>query len=162
MTEWRNVVGFDKYKVSNKGEIFSELRNKTLKPYLNKNHYLHVTLTKNSKQYKVKIHRIVARAFYGECPIEKEINHIDGVKLNNGLVNLEYITRSENHKHAFRLGLRNNTGENHPNAKLTEKDVLRIRGLIKNNANMKSLAIVFGVDYTTIWAIKNRRIWSHI
>ena len=48
----------------------------------------------NNKAYSV--HRLVARAFYGECPEGKEVDHIDRNKKNNAINNLRYVTREEN------------------------------------------------------------------
>lgn len=51
------------------------------------------------------IHVLVAAAFLGPCPDGQEINHKDGNKQNNCVENLEYVTRSENLAHAWRMGL---------------------------------------------------------
>ena len=52
------------------------------------------------------IHRLVALAFFGPRLPGYEVNHKDGNKRNNSVDNLEYVTRSENHLHAYRTGLR--------------------------------------------------------
>jgi hypothetical protein len=52
------------------------------------------------------VHRIVAAAFIGPCPDGLEINHKNGIKLDNRAENLEYTTRSANMKHAYDSGLR--------------------------------------------------------
>ncbi len=52
-----------------------------------------------------KIHILVATAFIGDKPPSCQVNHKDGNKGNNCASNLEYVTQSENGKHAYRLGL---------------------------------------------------------
>lgn len=68
-----------------------------------KNAYGYLCVKVNNKI--ITIHRIVAKCFLGECPKGKQINHIDGDKLNNVPENLEYVTPKENIRHAIKLGL---------------------------------------------------------
>lgn len=68
-----------------------------------------VNLYENKKRSKKLVHRLVAQEFL-ENPTEKEqVNHIDGNKSNNYLSNLEWVTRSENVKHAYLIGLKKPT-----------------------------------------------------
>lgn len=55
------------------------------------------------KTKQIALHRLVAEAVYGPCPEGKEVNHIDGHKLNNRPENLEYVTHYHNMKHKPRL-----------------------------------------------------------
>ena len=57
----------------------------------------------NSCRY---LHVLVAEAFLGPCPKGKEANHRDGDRKNNAASNLEFVTHSQNVRHALRLGLR--------------------------------------------------------
>jgi len=68
--------------------------------------YKRVGLSKNNKIKSMYVHRLVAEAFIGEIPHKMEVNHIDGVKANNHVSNLEIVTSSENNLHAFRTGLK--------------------------------------------------------
>lgn len=119
MEEIRDVVGYEGlYKVSNIGNIYSTLyrKNIKLKQFINTHGYAMVTLCKDKKQTKHSIHRIVADAFLPKVNIT--INHIDGVKTNNNVNNLEWCSYSENNIHAILTGLRvKNVGVNHYNAR---------------------------------------------
>lgn len=53
----------------------------------------------------IPIHRIAAEIVLGKCPAGLVVNHIDGDKKNNRAYNLEYVTVSENTKHAYHIGL---------------------------------------------------------
>lgn len=67
-------------------------------------------VAKNGYRQSIKVHRIVAMAFVGNPHGHKEVNHKDGNKLNNDASNLEWVSRSENIKHAYSIGLMNNKG----------------------------------------------------
>lgn len=68
--------------------------------------YPRVYLQINGKKKVMKIHRLVAELFVPNPDNKREVNHKDGNKRNNNADNLEWCTRSENLKHAYRTGLR--------------------------------------------------------
>jgi len=104
-TEWKPVVGYEGlYEVSNKGEIKSVKTQKLLKPRLSTG-YAMVALWNNGVRKDLKIHRLVAIAFIGNPLNKPQVNHIDCIKLNNNVNNLEWVTNSENIKHAYKNGL---------------------------------------------------------
>lgn len=105
--EWVPIVDFPNYAVSNTGEVLSRVRDTLLAQSLNTSTgYIHVCLWKNGKGYVRTVHRLVALHFL-DLPYETvEVNHKDGNKTNNHVSNLEWLTRSENHRHAYRTGIR--------------------------------------------------------
>ena len=113
--EWRPVVGWEGwYSVSNLGRVRRESMGRgsypgrILKPRWNHlQRYPQVSLSRGNKVTPHYIHRLVAMAFLGSSPAGKEqINHRDGDRTNNAVSNLEFVTSSENVRHALRLGLR--------------------------------------------------------
>jgi predicted DNA-binding protein YlxM (UPF0122 family) len=77
--------------------------------------YFQVTLfDEKNRKISAKIHRLVYETFVGKIDDGKEINHKDGNKQNNSLSNLEIVSRSENIKHAFKIGLKTHVGEHNP------------------------------------------------
>lgn len=100
---WKDVIGYEGlYQVSNLGRLKSKYR--ILKQ--SGKRYWKVCLSKNNIHYRLDVHRLVAKAFIPNPHNYIEINHIDGNKHNNNVNNLEWTTRSENLKHAFRIGLK--------------------------------------------------------
>ena len=130
---WRWIQGYENlYQISNYGRVKSFPRNgtgkevKILRPGFNKFGYLIVTLSKNNKPSYPRIHRLVAKTFIPNPENKPEVNHKDGNKFNNYYENLEWVTSSENNRHAHNTGLRN-PKPYRPNSKLTEKQVRWIR-----------------------------------
>lgn len=106
--KWKNIKGYEGYyQINNDGQIKNVKTNKILVGDINSAGYKRVTLyTPNKKRFF--IHRLVAEHFCNKPSNYQElvVNHIDGNKLNNNYKNLEFITRSENDLHAFKLNLR--------------------------------------------------------
>lgn len=107
--------------------------------------YNYIFLSRNNVQEPRYRHHIVAEAFIGPRPEGMEVNHIDGVKSNNAVKNLEYTTSSGNKLHALRIGLRTNVGEGHPNTKFSDDAVREIRKLAAEGVPHKQIAKRFGV-----------------
>lgn len=109
---WKDVTGYEGvYQVSNHGAIRSlRYRGKAgriaiLKQYPDKGGYMRTKLCANGKEITVKVHRIVAAAFVPNPGEKREVNHLDGNTMNNVASNLEWVTPSENMKHASRIGV---------------------------------------------------------
>ena len=108
MEIFRDIEGYDGlYQVSNLGNIKSYHKykeGKILRPAIHWKGYGIVVLTGNIRK-NCWVHRLVAKAFIPNPENKKEVNHINGIKNDNQLENLEWATSSENMKHAFRTGL---------------------------------------------------------
>ena len=185
---WRSISSFPEYIVSTKGRIkravdsrpgvSGNFRKKGFerKPVLSFRGYASVGLTISpNKQKTCMIHNLVLEAFVGPCPPGHECNHKDGNKLNNCLYNLEWVTYSENQKHAYRNGLRaSQKGEKNNNAKLKEGEVWLIKKLLESDLHssktrkqwdrlfLREIAEMFRVSFVTISAIKQRKSWKHV
>lgn len=100
------VVNGQGYSVSNLGNVWSGKTKKVLKFAKGSGGYRFVCFSQKSKVKQYDVHRLVAIAFIDNTENKLEVNHIDGCKTNNCKDNLEWSTRSENGKHAYRTGLR--------------------------------------------------------
>lgn len=160
---WKPIAEAPLYAVSTLGRVRrlvlhrnSRRADGILNPSVNSRGYARVTI--HGRAWPV--HRFVADAFIGPLPLTFETNHIDGVKTNNRLTNLEYLPSGENQKHAARLGLRSR-GSAHYCAKLTEAQVRAIRRAHRAGQN-GVLARKYGVNRGLIQRVVSRRTWKHI
>lgn len=164
---WKDIPDYEgHYQISNFGRVKSfKYGKETIRnsKYIGDVGYNAITLNKpNHKQKVFRIHRLVMLTFNPEGYFDKAtVNHIDGNKLNNNLNNLEWISYSNNNKHAYKIGLKSNKGENHSRVKLNDKIVHIIR-MSKDYLTTKELSSIFNVSTTTIRHIITKRIWKHI
>lgn len=112
---WKDIQGYEElYQVSNLGRVKSlakmagrSPRKETTKhTFSDKVGYIKTNLYKMGKHKQVYIHRLVAEAFIPNPENKPAVNHINGIKSDNRVCNLEWVTVSENTKHAFAHNLR--------------------------------------------------------
>lgn len=106
--DFYSIKDYDNYLISKCGKIYSLLTDKISSPKSDNNEYIYKTMKHNSGIYvRWPFHRLLAWVFQADCgDIDGlVVNHIDGVKSNNDLSNLELITVTENNHHAGRLKL---------------------------------------------------------
>lgn len=115
---WADIPGYEGlYQINSIGEVRSLpkirlIRNKQqfysmrlLKAAPTNNGYLIVSLWKNGEIKRCHIHRLIAETFIPNPLNKEQVNHINGVKSDNRIENLEWATQSENTIHAFKNGL---------------------------------------------------------
>jgi hypothetical protein len=172
---WIDIQDFKKgYQISNLGRVKSldkvivrsngakmTIKERILKTFINSNGYETAVIQDGVKTKHFAVHRLVALHFIPLIDGKDYVNHIDGVKKNNTVDNLEWVTRSENEKHAHKLGLKDWRGENQSRVKLTEKKVFEIRSL-EGVKTAQVVAKMYNVTHSAIFAIWKKRTWSHL
>jgi hypothetical protein len=101
MEEWLDIKGYEGYKVSNTGKVFSLKSKKELKKCKNISGYHIVGLT-NKKTKTFLVHRLVAEAFLPRVKDLNVINHKDRNKINNSVDNLEWCNTRYNNLHYYK------------------------------------------------------------
>lgn len=172
MEIWKNIEGYEGYyQVSNLGRVKnlgryvksingakSFKRERILKPDKSKENkrgqfYLRVTLSKENKQERFQVHRLVAKHFIDKVEGKNIINHKDGNPENNNYLNLEWSNYSENELHSY-----NELGKINQIRKLSDRDVFEIRrDYFFGNSTV--LAQKYNVHKTTILNVKNNRYY---
>lgn len=94
---WKDIPNYEGYQVSNLGRVksFYGLKEKILKPWVTRGYY-QVELCKNSIGKNYLVHRLVWEAFNGQIPENMQVNHINEIKTDNRLSNLNLMTCKEN------------------------------------------------------------------
>ena len=139
------------------------VKGKELKPYLNGTGYARVSLNLEGKSKDYFVHRLVAKYFVPNPDNLPVVNHKDGNKLNNHADNLEWVTSSENNRHAFATGLKKpkyKYGEENPNSRFTDAEVAWIReNYVRGSKTHGQCAMAkrFGVSQASIWAIVHNK-----
>lgn len=165
--EWRPVPGHEAYEVSDRGRVRRVMPcggatpGRILKAWQTLG-YLYVGLWTANTQTRVAVHRLVATAFL-PAPAAGcyQVAHRDGDRQNNVPANLYWATPTENaadrHSHGTDA-----VGENNPRAKLTEAEVVAIRGMRRLGSTQLQAAEAFGVCRQTVSDIERKRRWAHV
>jgi len=170
MEIWKPIKGYEKYyEVSTLGRVRSLDRicrngvrksGKILKPNVLKDGYSQIALIVDCEKKYEKVHRLVALAFIDNPQNKPQVNHKNGIRHDNRMENLEWVTISENHRHAFDvLGKKPTkywTGKKSVNRKLTKE---QIADIILDNRSQSVIAEEYGVVQQTISNIKTGKYY---
>lgn len=126
MEQWKDIEWYaGLYKISVTGEVRSMNYRRSgkecvKKSNIGKDSYVRIQLLKDWRYENFRIHRLVAQAFIPNPENKKVVNHINGIKHDNRVENLEWCTSSENYMHAYNSWLLgdNNFKRNHPKCSL--------------------------------------------
>lgn len=155
--QWKPVPGYEGlYLVSSLGHFrrhgAEKLLAVTISPH---NGYGYVRLSKAGKARNYRAHRLVLRAFVGDHAAGQEARHLNGTRSDNKLENLRWVTKIENkadqeHHGTSYAHYSGKFGMDHPNAKLTDRAIGRIKELLVCGCKQSLIADLFGVDQATV------------
>lgn len=111
----------------------------------------------------ISVHRLVALHFIENLNNKPEVNHIDGNKLNNHYLNLEWCIRSENAQHSYDNSLQiSRKGSYHHSAKINEEDVNNMFSLFKKGYSRKEISKKYNqISYSSVCRILKGKTWKH-
>lgn len=175
---WKHVNGFKGvYEVSNLGRVRSKdhvVKTRTngtriqygrvLKGSVSIKGYLRVALSSDCVKFNASVHRLVAISFIQNPENKPQVNHINGVKSDNRVDNLEWCTNSENQIHAVKNKLiKHNLGDKHHMSKLTNNEVIEARALF-NSKKLKNteLAKKYNVSATAMSNILRKITYKEV
>jgi HNH endonuclease len=156
----REIKDYPGYFVKEDGTVWTDKNGtlRQLRPGVRGKGYLHVILSKGTKASRkgFSVHRLVAEAYIPNPDNLPQVNHIDEVKTNNAVGNLEWATGSQNVKHSHVPKFGNNAAARR---KLFWPQVCEIRQRLAAGERQCDLAKEFDVRQCTISAIKLGRLW---
>lgn len=171
------INDFKNYAVSENGIVFSLNYNKTgkckaIRSYLDKYGYEYVILFKNKKRHKRLVHRLVLQAFVSNPENKPQANHLNGVRNDNRLCNLEWCTAKENVIHSYKVLGKKPTdeqvrnfkerfaGSKNPKAKMTQELADNMRVDRKNGMYYKDICKKYGISASQVSAIIKNKFWK--
>jgi len=170
---WKPIKDYEGlYEISNMGRVKS-LSRKTKTKILTKDKimktkkggggYIQAKLSKKSKIYSPIVSRLVAEAFCEKPHYANVVNHIDSVRHNNIWTNLEWVTHSQNMKHAFKCGHHTQKGEKNNMAKLNMEIVKEIRKYAEENSHLsqRQIAEKFGLKRENVKDVITYKTWRY-
>lgn len=171
---WKKIPNYSLYEASNMGYIKTfnwknKKVEKIMKPALDGSGYLRTMLKGDDGIFHtIKMHRIIAKTFIPNPENKPTINHKNCIKTDNRISNLEWVSISENVKHAYKQNCMTNKGECNPCATLTDKQVLEIRKNYEYGKNCKKgktkqqIAEEYGTTFNVIKQLIQGKTWKHL
>lgn len=179
---WKDIEDYPNYQISNFGRVKGKeryvntiggakrkIKDKIIKPTLDSRGYYVVSLyNEKGKSNPKSIHRLVCETFLENKNNYPVINHINGIKIDNRLENLEFCTQSHNIKEAYRLGLEKPNKTNLGKFGIKNKKARKIKQI---DINTNEIINVFygvceagrktGINYRNIdLCLKNKRNYA--
>jgi hypothetical protein len=161
MEIWKDIIGYEsEYQISTFGRVKNIKLNKVLKGSLDKDGYPRVGI----KGKTFRVNRLVAINFISNTNNNDQVNHINGIKADNRIENLEWMSCIENIRHAHRIGLSNMnhlTGENHPSSKYTNEFISKIKKELLSKRPIQ-ICKEYNLPMKLVSAIKRETKWKSI
>lgn len=163
--EWFSHPIFSEYSAAECGTIKGKsglMVNPTL---CNSSGYLRMCMkSEHNEPIPYLAHRFVVECIYGMIPDKLTVNHLNGIKTDNRISNLEVVTQAENNHHAKVFGLNQNYSETHYRSSLTKEDVIEIKAQLAKGVSVVEIHTNYS-DKVSAWAIyriKQGKNWKEI
>jgi len=168
---WKDIEGFEgRYQVSTFGNVKSlarfrngkngslvPIRESLMTPKVTRHGYATVHLRADDVSAQPSVHRLVAKAFIQNPENKPTVNHIDGVKLNNHVSNLEWATQSEQAVHSSETGLQKNPGQK----RFSKEYIARVKQYYdENHISIYELSKLFNMSERTAGRCVNSKAYT--
>ena len=158
--EWKYFHG---YLISDNGDVIDSATGKLITKSITSAGYEIVHIYIEGYRKTVGVHVLVAGCFIGWPGGTMEVDHINNIRNDNRLENLQWLTKSENNQKVWDSGNKDNTGQNNGRCKTDPCDVHVICLLLEEGCKTSSIRDITGFDYhSVIRPIARGSTWKHI
>lgn len=165
MREWRVIERFPNYAISNDGRVRNIKYNREIKPRISGYGYKIVRVFRDGIEYLIPVHKAVLRAFVRKPKRREQGNHKNGIKTDNRLDNLEWLTPSANIRHGWETGLikvYDHSIKDRSNYKLTWEIAKEIRESYKpRKVTRQSLTEKYNITVSAINRVLSGETWNN-
>jgi len=158
---WKKIKDYENYSVSDMGNVRRDVGGKglckdgrILKPRFNTKGYGKVLLSQEGKTHNGFLHRLVSIAFIPNPNNLEQVNHKNGIKSDNRVENLEWVSPSENVKHSLKNGLQP--------TKYSEIEILEVINLRNSGLTQQKISDLTGIERRYVGAILKGKSWSEL
>lgn len=173
---WKDIIGYEGfYKISNYGKVKSLARlvkmgpnkfRQTNEMFLNPSKSIHgywrLCLQKNGKRNMHFIHRLIGKAFIPNPENKPEINHINGIRDDNSMDNLEWVTTLENQLHSVHVLKRKILRGNEVGNSILNPELILELKYMKQYFSYTKLQDIYEIDRATIHLAVTGKNWKHL
>ena len=151
---------YSNYSCDEFGNIYSP--KKCLKQTLHHTGYLVVSVFNNKIKKQYRAHRFIYECVTGEIPKDKVIDHIDGIKTNNALSNLQVLTSGSNTRKARLAKDWGQPGQDNPKAKLNNENAFNLFKDLEKGLSNTELGIKYNLHSRYVSLIRHKRRWKKL
>ena len=156
---WKDAIDYPGYQVSNLGRVRDD--NGIRHQWPHKGYWV-CKIFVNGVRTRVYVHRLIATAFVEGKKDGLEVNHKNAIKSDNSIDNLEWVTRSENVKHAYSKNLLSSRGTSNGNSMFSKEEIIAMRSIDYSKITQRRVAKIFGISFQYLNKIVLRKVWTHI
>lgn len=158
---FKEVPGYEFAEVNERGEVRSARTKHIYRPYVDKDGYLRCKIWDGNKLRGIYVHRAVAIVFVDNPENKPIVNHINSVRDDNRIANLEWVTHLENSRHGVLAG-NFPKGQDSYAGKYSDEQITKVCQMLAELQSSTEISRETGVTVSVISMVRTRRIWTHI